>query len=119
MKNPDFTKILYFLRGLGVGIVVTTLVVTIHNATKPASSINNGMSKEEIMEKAKEYGLVEPIDNKLDEILGSSRPSESLKPEEKNEPKETKIPAKTPIPAKTATPAKTPIPEKTSIPENR
>ncbi len=79
MKKPDMIKILYFLRGLGIGIIVTIIVVTIHKAKEPISDTDHSMTKEEIIQKAKDYGLVEPLDNKVAEILGSPKPSISPK----------------------------------------
>ena len=79
MKKPDVTKIVYFLRGVGIGIIVTVLILTIYKAGEPVSTMKQPMTKEEIIEKAKEYGLKEPIDTKLDEILPTNKPSESPK----------------------------------------
>ena len=72
-------KLLYFLRGLGIGIIVTIIVLTIHKAREPISDIDHSMTKEEIIQKAKDYGLVEPLDNKLNKILPSSKPSKDPK----------------------------------------
>ena len=89
MKKPDMTKIAYFLRGLGIGILVTIIIVTIHDSRGGTTKKETSMSKEEIIVKAKEYGLVEPIDNKLDQILATATPkaddngSKSLETENK------------------------------------
>ena len=77
MKKPDMIKIVYFLRGIGIGVIVTIIILSIHKAGEPVSDINKTMSKEEIIEKAKEYGLVEPMDKKLDEIFATTSPTNS------------------------------------------
>lgn len=85
MKKRDITKIVYFLRGLGIGIIVTIIIVSIHDSRKPVSSQKTPMSKEEIIEKAKEYGLVDAIDKKLNEILPSSSPKQSFEASQSEE----------------------------------
>ncbi len=79
MKKTDISKITYFLRGLGIGIIVTCLILVIHNGREEVSSTDSSLTREEIIEKAKEFGLVEPIDNKLDKIYASEYPSISPK----------------------------------------
>lgn len=61
----------YFLRGLGAGILFTAILFTI---------INNGGNKksltdQEIIVKAKQLGMVESIDDKLDQIEKTANPS--------------------------------------------
>lgn len=53
-----------FLRGLGVGMVFTVLLFVLYQQIKNPSEL----SKEEIIAKAKEYGMVEAMDQKLDEM---------------------------------------------------
>lgn len=74
------TKLVYFLRGLGVGIMVTVIVLCLHAAIEPKSTDRDSMTREEIIEKAKEYGLVEPLDNKLNQVLGTATPTISPMP---------------------------------------
>ncbi len=81
MKKPDMIKIVYFLRGIGIGVIVTIIILSIHRAGEPVSELNKTMTKEEIIKKAKEYGLVEPMDKKLDEIFATTSPTNSLQKE--------------------------------------
>ena len=110
MRKPDRTKLVYFLRGLGIGIIVTVIILSIHAVIKPESKAAEKMTKEQIIEKAKEYGLVEPLDNKLDQVLGTEQPKESANAVSSDAPVKSEVPAKTSTPAKTATPAKSAIP---------
>lgn len=67
-------KIKYYLRGLGVGIVITTLILLIvFNTT------GKNISDEEIISRAKELGMVmaekeeEPVSGKLNETFGKDK----------------------------------------------
>lgn len=67
-------KIKYYLRGLGVGIVITTLILLIvFNTT------GKNISDEEIISRAKELGMVmeeadeEPVSGKLTESFGKDK----------------------------------------------
>ncbi len=50
-------KLKYYLRGLGIGIIVTTLILTISFNTK------RKMTDEEVINRAKQLGMVEPDNN--------------------------------------------------------
>ena len=73
-------KLKYFLRGLGVGMVVTALVLCI--------AYRNSSSGKSVVEQAKELGMVFP--------QGTSEPDVTATPESENtkKPKSTKEPAK-------------------------
>lgn len=51
-------KLKYYLRGLGIGIIVTAIVMTIANAGRGKS-----LTDEEIMERAEQLGMTRPKDN--------------------------------------------------------
>ena len=97
MRNNANTKLVYFLRGLGIGIVFGTVVISIsgkHNETTQV--IKQEMTKEEILAKAKEYGYVEGVDSKVDSLL------------DQNEAKQSEAPVKTAEPIQTAEPTQKP-----------
>lgn len=92
----------YYMRGLGIGILVTAILmsVTIHGKTEE-------LTNEEIMERARELGMVERYDST---VLAES--SEEVFPAETDSPKEsdaigavsentTKTPEETPEPEET------------------
>ncbi len=79
MKKPEGIKLKYFLRGLGMGIMVTIIIMALHGLNEK-KIVDAPMTKEEILEKAKEYGLVEPMDDKLDQILNSASPEDITSP---------------------------------------
>ena len=58
----------------------------IHNDREPVNTTDSALTREEIIDKAKEFGLVEPIDKKLDEIYASKYPSASPKVSESEGP---------------------------------
>ena len=86
-------KLKYFLRGLGVGMVVTALVLCI--------AYRNSSSGKSVVEQAKELGMVFP--------QGTSEPDVTATPESENtkKPKSTKK-AATKEPAKKASETKKP-----------
>lgn len=59
-------KLKYYMRGLGIGILITTIVLSIGGKKE-------GLSDEEIMAKAKDLGMVmrEDTDDKLEEVMGN------------------------------------------------
>lgn len=86
MKNSKGLKIMYFLRGLGVGIVFTGALFMLFSKV---TSTEVSMTKEEVIAKAKEYGMVEGIDFKLEELLdGTNAPNASSSPNESPSPTE-------------------------------
>lgn len=108
-------KLKIFLRGLGVGITFSAIVML---------ACTSSLSKEFIIEKAKEYGMVMAEDkdadasdtedsiDKLKDELSSEKPNESKEPQ----PSKTVTPSKEPQPSKTVTPSKEPQPTKTVAP---
>lgn len=92
-------KVKYFLRGLGIGILVTTLLLFV-GARK---NVQSSMTDEQIMNRAKQLGMLtkdevsdykmdQSLDNLKETISVSASPKPSKKPEvsEKAEPTEPK-----------------------------
>ena len=73
-------KLKYYLRGLGVGIVLTTLIITI-------SGSRNKISDSEIITRAMEMGMVMKEDPKgnLDEVMEATKDSSGIQTEKKAE----------------------------------
>lgn len=96
----------YYLRGIGIGIIFTAIVMSIaYNTT-----IKNDISDDKVIERAKELGMVEANnETKIDELLASTTPSPT--PTEAGEEVE---PANEPEPTSEAEPSATPTiaPEK-------
>lgn len=98
-------KLKYFLRGLGSGIIFTVILVTLvggksHQAT---------MTDQEIIAKAKQLGLVESIDNKLDDLDASPSAEPSKEP--------TATPTEAPTTAPTEAPTEAPTKAPTTAPK--
>lgn len=99
-------KLKYYMRGLGIGIVLTTLILTIANPKEK-------LTDQEIMERAKALGMQdvgEVEDKSLSEVLGSGKPTvmPSVTPAQ---PSITPIITPTPSPEPTATPQPTKEPK--------
>lgn len=97
----------YYLRGLGFGILITTLVFIITNPS--------GLTDDEIIKRAEELGYIKAEEQTgslgIKELLGTATPD----PEEVHTvilPEPSVTPSKTPTPV----PTETPIPEPTSVP---
>lgn len=100
-------KIKYFLRGLGIGIVLTALVLCI--------TYRSGEKNEKsVVEQAKELGMVFPEGTStpeeiLPEVTDEPVSGEAVEPEEvTNTPKPTDTPKPTGKPTKTPKPTATP-----------
>ncbi len=116
-------KLRYYLRGLGIGILVTVVILTIAGLGK------NPMTDEEIKNRAKELGMVEstvlsgmntPETGDGREETASPKPDEGAEetttPKPTEEPEETGTPAPTEAPMTTEPPASTKEPETTASP---
>ena len=117
-------KLKYYLRGLGIGIAITSVVMGLALGNPKKES----MSDDEIRRRAKELGMVEKdeilldfdVDTKQEEELdsdekkkGSSELSVTTIPIEMLTP----VPTVTPTPTPTATPTPTPKPTVQAPPE--
>lgn len=86
-------KFKYYLRGLGVGIIFTTLVMSISCVIH-----NNNLSDEEIIEKAIELGMVMPESQSESESEAQSESESQSEPEvttESQQPSETEAESET------------------------
>ncbi len=103
-------KLKYYLRGLGIGILVTTVILSLAGVGR------KNMTDEEVVKRAKELGMVEstllsdlPDQTKTDEVR-PTEPEISLQPET-SEPEESASTPETPV-----APEETPVaPEKTPM----
>ena len=112
-------KLKYYLRGLGIGILVTTVILSLAGVGR------KNMTDEEVVKRAKELGMVEstllsdlPDQTKAEEVR-PTEPETSLQPEtsepETSEP-ETSEPEVSPEPEETASTPETPVaPEETPV----
>ena len=124
-------KLKYYLRGLGIGILITTVILSLAGVGR------KNMTDEEVVKRAKELGMVEstllsdlPDQTKTDEVR-PTEPETSLQPEtseqensaepeagpgpETSEP-ETLEPEVSPEPEETASTPETPVaPEETPV----
>lgn len=108
-------KLKYYLRGLGIGILVTTVILSLAGVGR------KNMTDEEVVKRAKELGMVEstllsdlPDQTKTDEVR-PTEPGISLQPET-SEPEESASTPETPeAPEETTTTPETPeAPEETT-----
>ena len=72
-------KLRYYLRGLGVGILVTAVIMTV------ALSKKQPMTDDEVIKRAKELGMIE---NTIIKDVATSKEDEEVKEEIKEEPQE-------------------------------
>lgn len=100
-------KLKYYLRGFGIGIIFTAIILGILNTSK-----HSAISDQEIIEKAKDLGMIDPKEDILEETLApSSGPTATVKsvvvtltPKTKATPQPTKAPKKSANPKKTKQP---------------
>ena len=67
-------KLKYYLRGLGMGIVFTALILSVSHCT------NSKMTKEEIIKRAEELGMVMPSDEDIFNTESSTADNETTEP---------------------------------------
>ncbi len=99
----------YYMRGLGFGILITTLVFSFLNTDK--------LTDEDVIKRAEKLGYVLP-----EQSITPGLDLEVLKEKQTPAPTETPIPTEapqesvTPVPTKTEIPTQTPVPTETEIP---
>lgn len=106
----------YYLRGLGIGILVTALIMSI------AAGGKETLSNEEIKERAKALGMVEEgtlLQNAQagSDTLEKSKSNEGAGAEEPQNPVESGTPEETPQPEETDASEETPQPEEADASE--
>ena len=110
-------KLKYYLRGLGIGILVTAVIMGVTQGSRKET-----LSDREIRERAAALGMVEP-GNSLADLEAAETPAATEIPEAIETPAATKTPeaAETPAATKTPeaaeTPAATEAPAATETPE--
>ena len=108
-------KLKYYLRGLGIGILVTTVILSLAGVGR------KNMTDEEVVKRAKELGMVEstllsdlPDQTKTDEVR-PTEPETSLQPETSEPEESTSTPETPAAPEETTTTPETPAaPEETT-----
>lgn len=129
-------KLKYYLRGLGIGMIVTALILGISFSSRQEQA--QTMTDDQIRERAAELGMVDSSELTLAALQnGAMQPTESTPqetqtqnspeaateteetqtPETNTEPEVTVTPEVTNEPETTVTPEATPEPEATKVPE--
>ena len=104
-------KLKYYLRGLGIGIAVTALVMGLTLGKDKKAS----MTDEEVKQRAQQLGMVEE-DKTLLPVTSTPTPTPTATPTKTPTATPTPTPTKTPTPTPTPTPTKTPTPTPTPTP---
>ena len=65
-------KLKYYLRGIGIGVIVATLVMTVSSVIH-----NNNLSDEMIIKEAQKLGMIMPEDDDKDSLWGNDSETES------------------------------------------
>jgi len=97
-------KLKYYLRGLGIGMIVTAVImgVSVGGKTEP-------MTDAQVMERAKELGMVDGVLSQL--------PEQTEAPEQAEVPQETEASEQTEVPQETEAPEQAEVPQETEAPE--
>ena len=104
-------KLKYYLRGLGIGILVTAVIMGVTQGSRKET-----LSDREIRERAAALGMVEP-GNSLADLEAAETPAATEIPEAAETPAATETPEAAETPAATEAPAATP--EVTSRPTQK
>lgn len=103
-------KLKYYLRGLGIGILVTAVIMGVTQGSRKET-----LSDREIRERAAALGMVEP-GNSLADLEAAETPAATEIPEAIETPAATEIPEATETPAATETPEAAETPAATEAP---
>ena len=106
-------KLKYYLRGLGIGIIVTAVIMSI-----AGNDSKEKLSDAEIRARAAQLGMVEES-GLLSELDETKEPEATKAPEATKEPEATKAPEATKEPEATKVPEATKEPEKEKEPEEK
>ena len=106
-------KLKYYLRGLGIGILVTAVIMGVTQGSRKET-----LSDREIRERAAALGMVEP-GNSLADLEAAETPAATEKPEAAETPAATETPEAAETPAATEAPAATETPEVTARPTQK
>ena len=109
-------KLKYYLRGLGIGMAVTALILGISFSGRQGQEAQT-LTDEQIRERASELGMVDSSELTLAALQNSAQPQTTMEPEVTEEPETMTEPEATAEP-ETATEPKAPAePEMTTKPE--
>ena len=103
-------KLKYYLRGLGIGILVTAVIMGVTQGSRKET-----LSDREIRERAAALGMVEP-GNSLADLEAAETPAATETPEVVETPAATEIPEAAETPAATETPEAAETPAATEAP---
>ena len=103
-------KLKYYLRGLGIGILVTAVIMGVTQVSRKET-----LSDREIRERAAALGMVEP-GNSLADLEAAETPAATEIPEAAETPAATEIPEAAETPAATETPEAAETPAATEAP---
>ena len=109
-------KLKYYLRGLGIGMAVTALILGISFSGRQGQEAQT-LTDEQIRERASELGMVDSSELTLAALQNSAQPQTTMEPEVTEEPKPTTEPENTTEPEATAEPETTTEPKATAEPE--
>ena len=109
-------KLKYYLRGLGIGMAVTALILGISFSGRQGQEAQT-LTDEQIRERASELGMVDSSELTLAALQNSAQPQTTLEPEVTEEPKLTADPETTTEPEATAELETTTEPKATTEPE--
>ena len=115
-------KLKYYLRGLGIGMAVTALILGISFSGRQGQEAQT-LTDEQIRERASELGMVDSSELTLAALQNSAQPQTTMEPEvteeseTMTEPEATAEPETTTEPEATAEPEMTTKPEATAEPE--
>ena len=111
-------KLKYYLRGLGIGMAVTALILGISFSGRQGQEAQT-LTDEQIRERASELGIVDSSELTLAALASSAAqtPEATIEPEAAAEPETTTDPEATAEPKMTTEPEATAEPEMTTEPE--
>ena len=109
-------KLKYYLRGLGIGMAVTALILGISFSGRQGQEAQT-LTDEQIRERASELGMVDSSELTLAALQNSAQTQTTMEPEVTEEPEATAEPETTTEPEATAEPEMTTEPEVTAEPE--
>ena len=109
-------KLKYYLRGLGIGMAVTALILGISFSGRQGQEAQT-LTDEQIRERASELGMVDSSELTLAALQNSAQPQTTMEPEVTEEPETMTEPEATAEPETTTEPEATAEPEMTTKPE--
>ena len=109
-------KLRYYLRGLGIGMAVTALILGISFSGRQGQEAQT-LTDEQIRERASELGMVDSSELTLAALQNSAQTQTTMEPEVTEEPETMTEPEATAEPETTTEPEATAEPEMTTEPE--